>query len=594
MKKLLLILIFSLIALDAQATTWYVRTDGGTNTECDGTHDAAQAGATDSGDAGSVPDCSLNHPNWVFPPRNESSTTEAANGDTVVIASGSYRMGCQNSTNCRDADVNLTQSAYCNESAPYDCIMSDGSTSEAAVPSNITVVGCTASGCASSDDYPELWGAGRMTQIFKLSGTSGVTLKHLILTDHASCLYSHDTLACGSSDSSELSAKWGVVWSGASDATLTGVKIRGMYAEGIKGVCIDCVIDGDSEINFNYTGYDTTGEAWTSTQSITFGTEANNSPTNRWQIAWNGCADDGTGLLPANEGCISNGGSDGYGGTATDGIVNVNYGWVHHNAADGLDFLYFDDGDVTMTIKNTLFSANGGNQLKFSGNASVYNNIFESWCGYFHSGNAYVNDGQFEYCRSGSDTIAMTFQANTDVVFDGNTINFNDGNDAFTINARNHTSTNCTSANSLTIRNLVAKANGKATTLGGGTVGWMNVDSNCTSAVVTVTNSNIYNYSTNPSGTGNVFTDPLFSGVVTDGIYDAYLSSSSPGRDIATESTSQPSTDYNDFDRGAAYDAGALEYGSTPSEGGGGSSGSSGISFGGARWTLGGGRITKQ
>ena len=67
------------------AATYYVRTDGGTATQCTGIVDAAYSGA------GTSQPCAFEHPFWVL------SVTNAPNrmvgGDTLIIGPGEYKMG---------------------------------------------------------------------------------------------------------------------------------------------------------------------------------------------------------------------------------------------------------------------------------------------------------------------------------------------------------------------------------------------------------------------------------------------------------------------------------------------------------------------
>ena len=71
-----------LLAMPATATTWYVRTDGGDATQCDGRTDAPHDGRSRS--------CAWKHPFIALPPHGRPRID---GGDTLVIAHGSYRMG---------------------------------------------------------------------------------------------------------------------------------------------------------------------------------------------------------------------------------------------------------------------------------------------------------------------------------------------------------------------------------------------------------------------------------------------------------------------------------------------------------------------
>ena len=75
----------------------------------------------------------------------------------------------------------------------------------------------------------------------------------------------------------------------------------------------------------------------------------------------------------------------------------------------------------------------------------------------------------------------------------------------------------------------------------------------------------------------------------TDMITGAYLSSATNNADETVSGAD--STDYNNYDRGASWDIGAIEYGSTPS--GGGSSGPVVVTTGAGKITIGGGKITQ-
>lgn len=568
MKKILLaftILLASTIC--SEATTYYIRTDGSTATNCLGTTDAAYDGSG-TGEA-----CALNHPAWTFPPTaSDSQSKKAASGDTVVIKTGSYRVGCQNSTDCRNASFNITSG--CSAGSPQSCPLGT-------VPSSVTIIGCSTSGCSTLAQRPELWGAGRPEYLFRVS-SSGVTFRDLILTDHASCGAGHPTLSCGSTDSSELSSKRGIDGNGSTNLTLINTDAKGFYAHGIYAPNSSGLsILGDSDIDFNALAgveFDNCNGAQSCAPSgtITLGNTTWNNPNAMWSISWNGCVDSGTGVTAANLGCYNaatSGYGDGLGHGKTSANFIVYYGKILHNTSDGLDFLYHDTGSGTIDVRNSVFGGNAGNALKASGNVVVYNSVFEGDCDFFE-GKSYKNTtftppGQtddFESCRASGNTVVFTFQSGTTVKFYGNTISRNRADSAIEYKGRGIT---CTSSNTLQMKNLIAVANNKY--FGGNTVGWtINSGSGasaCGSAIVTTTNSNIYNHTTNPTGTGNIYSNPSLVTTIAGSTYGAYPPSSI---DIADETVvDQPSTDFNLFSRGAAWDAGALEFGS--SYGGGGS-----------------------
>src|SRR5579864_3749198 len=72
------------------ATTYYIRTDGGSFTQCTGKVDAPYPGS------GSNQACAWHHPFDALPPNTDitpPTPARIAGGDTVIIEPGSYEMG---------------------------------------------------------------------------------------------------------------------------------------------------------------------------------------------------------------------------------------------------------------------------------------------------------------------------------------------------------------------------------------------------------------------------------------------------------------------------------------------------------------------
>lgn len=611
MKNLILFIFFSLLAVNAQAATWYIRTDGGTNAECDGTHDAAQSGATDSGDAGSVPDCALNHPNWVFPPRGESTTTKASASDTVVIKSGSYRVGCQNLTDCKDATVNLTVNAHCDDAYGYDCYMSDGSESTVGFPDSITIIGCSTSGCGCSTDgaytttcstaRPILWGAGRVNQVLNLSDTDGFLVQDIVIEDHASCGEGHATLSCysaGSDKYQEMSMKDGVLLEGAGITTggsFVNVVIKGAYRYGIYGGNVGDITFDNTWLIFNSYG------GWNLDTCSNNGTCGVDNGYTIWfknnsKVEWNGCVDDGNtpGTTYAN-GCYGqgNGGyGDGIGSSNTSGEWLFEDSSVSWNTQDGPDLLYLNKGTQsggTFTAKRSRFQGNGGDQLKSDGNAYVEDSYIIDNCIFFKD-KSYSDDG-FDICRGGyAITVASNDNSGTpDAKYYNNTITCNHDT-MFGAGV----SGSCTSNFNIHSKNNLML--GGVDYIGGGidncsifykdcaaTVNFVEANNTCSdnfkegtpcpaaSSYQNVASSDTY------AGTIKQGTGTTLSTYYQDEDYLAQLSlkSTSTARDAADESLAgDDAVDYYNNDRGASWDMGALEYGST--QGGGGGGGSSG------------------
>lgn len=85
MKKILLIFVL-LCTAPSFATTWYVRTDGGTATQCTGTTNAPYPGS------GTAQSCAVNHPFWLL--NQPAWTWRIAANDTIQFEDlGPYYMG---------------------------------------------------------------------------------------------------------------------------------------------------------------------------------------------------------------------------------------------------------------------------------------------------------------------------------------------------------------------------------------------------------------------------------------------------------------------------------------------------------------------
>lgn len=603
MKKLIILTIgiLLLLASNCFATTYYIRTDGGTGSQCDGTHDAAQSGAVDGADAGSTPDCALNHPNWVFPPRGESTARLAANGDTVVISSGSYRIGCQNASNCRDSLVNLTSSSYCSAGGSYDCFMSNGGTSEydGTIANNVTVVGCTTAGCGCtaapngvvtcSTTRPELWGAGRIRQVLNVQYTTGVTLKDLDITDHDDCAYNNSLYSCSAgSKENELTTFNGIRLIGASNLTILNTRIHGVYAVGLFGHVGGGVVLNGVDSSYNaLSGWDL-DDCYSAGNCGSSGT---NTISNS-NFSWNGCVEDNPGYgTIKSQGCYSQtqgGYGDGFGSGNTGGNWVFTDTAFNHNTSDGLDLLYHNRGGYsggTVSLKRVHIEGNTGDAMKTSNALTVEDSIIIANCGFFY-GKSFTQtaNASFDYCRSNTGSaIKLEFHDNVVPKIYNNTIASN--GDVTII-----TTASCTAGiNVLTKNNIIIGGRqwNDDTSLPPGAGGEnQNTDIFYNSDTCQATFVDDYNICTGSFKTGspcpgahslqNQSNSSTFTGTITQGPTTYYAGNDysvelgikvgSPARNVSDTSLSgTDSLDYNAFSRGVVWDAGALEYGSTNS-----------------------------
>lgn len=222
MKNILLSLFLVLVFFgQADATIWYVRTDGGTSTQCTGTTDAAYDGAG-TGEA-----CAFNHLNWVLPPQGYGSPvpiTLLQAGDTVIVdgvdhvngGKASYMFGSEAPNN-----------SSCN--IWYSCDMY-------AIPSGVDAAHPTrilGKGYENGTDTPELWGSKGSGRIFKIQNNNYVEINNFEITDHSECQYGSNPQGarCLAQPASTgyLYEGIGILGTSNSYITLKNINIHGVY-----------------------------------------------------------------------------------------------------------------------------------------------------------------------------------------------------------------------------------------------------------------------------------------------------------------------------------------------------------------------------
>lgn len=570
MKKIILSLYFIFICSTANAAIWYIRTDGSNGTNCTGLADAAYDGSG-TGEA-----CALNSLHWVFPGPSNNTSRKASTSDTVIVKSGSYRIGCQNAANCDDSNLNVVRN--CSPSFPYDCILGD-------IPDNVTLIGCSTTGCLTSSDRPELWGAGRVKQVLSAKNSTGVTIKDFEVTDHASCGFGHSTLSCGGADSSELSAAVGIRINNATDLTITNVNMHGFRSAGLKGGGVNGMTVTGSNINYNsFVGYDGDSCSGSGTCGNT-GTISFIDTT----IDFNGCVEDnpGNGTIK-DKGCYSQdqtGYGDGVGMGNTAGQWVFTDSSVSHNVSDGLDLLYANRGTysgATVTILRSKFEGNAGNQVKIPNATTIEDSFIIGNCGYFDTqtftcDNATCGSG-FNNCRAFGTPLILSFKDDTVPKFYSNTLT---SNGDLGISAGG----NCTSGTNILVKNNIFFGGFERNQPGFPDLFFVKDTSACNATFVEDYNVCDQNWKQQEcNGANDVTTSDIqFTGTIligdgqnsTTGFYtdddfidQLTLASGSPARGVSDESLSgDDSLDFNKFDRGAQWDAGGFEFGTVSGTG---------------------------
>jgi hypothetical protein len=362
-----------------QGTTYYVRTDGGSPTQCTGLVDAPYPGS------GSAQACAWDHPFRALPP---DGTPRIAGGDTLIIGPGSYRMG-----------YGAPGADNCESDYPWGCHMPPiPSGPDPQHPTHILGVGWD----TGETTLPELWGAERADMVLNLTDASNIQIAGLEITDHSSCVEDHTGALTCERDTYPY-GDWAVVGLYAEDSAnvhLRNLNIHGLAAAGVHaGRLTDWIVE-DVRIAANgWVGWD--GDLWDGDDS--------NSGTltfRRWTVEWNGCGETWPGDQPT--GCwaqTAGGYGDGVGTGATGGDWIIEDSAFLHNTSDGLDLLYHSLGG-RIVLDRVHAEGNAGNQIKVTGSTEITNSVLVGNCAFF--------DGQpFTYnvdpCRADGNTVEVVY-----------------------------------------------------------------------------------------------------------------------------------------------------------------------------------------
>ena len=504
-----------LTAAPALATTWYVRVDGGTSTQCTGTTNAAYPGS------GSNRACAFNHPFWALAPGNKASNYTPATvmkpGDTLMIESGSYMIGY----GAPNANNNM-----CYQPATWGCTI-------ASIPSGIDASHPTVvTGDCSAP--PELWGTQRVSSIFDVEQVHDVVIKCLELTDHSMCIEAYQptsntggVTAC--SKSSYPYGTWaanGIYAADVVNLTLQDLDIHGFADYGINSGRLsgNTLLDSVTLRANGWGGWsgDLGGNNHNSSNSGTI-TVQNST------VAWNGCAE----AYPATTivGCWGQN-EGGYGDGFSEAWTGGN--WIFSNDSfisntqDGLDMLYAN-GTGSVTMDRLYAWENAGNGVKTTGQATLTNSIINgycnNWAGFPIAGNN-SSGVSGTMCRANGTAVVMEFNganqtatlAYNTITGDGDTLFIGGGSDA----GYTPTSSNVTSMyNNVLLGqvSVIPRDGGALTSLAWFTDGTYNGVTNYSSNV-------IWNVRNNFCPGGNICKDPQLTNETLAGFNANPLTSS--------------------------------------------------------------------
>jgi hypothetical protein len=395
-----------LLSNESAAATFYVRADGGSADQCDGTTDAPRQ--NNVGDT--VAACAWNHPFVALPPLH---APRIAGGDTLIIRHGSYAMG-----------IGAPETGDCEPTDASECIMpSIPSGPSQSQPTRILGEGHDGA-CTRP---PELWANGAVHTILRLEKSSHIEIACLELTDHSPCIKSHNLAGPGRGETSRCKfdappfGPWGasgLVAADSSDVLLRQLNIHGMAMNGINAgrlkdwTLVDVTLraNGWAGWDGNISQDDPIGSSNSGRISFTGG-----------EIAWNGCSE----RYPGTEvfGCWAQQ-QGGYGdglGTAKSGgdwlFEGVN---IHHNTSDGLDLLYMD-GSGSVTIRRVRAEGNAGNQIKTAGPVLIENSIMLGNCAFFTTFPT-SNLTDDDHCRAMGNTLSISHIGSSVATIRNNTL----------------------------------------------------------------------------------------------------------------------------------------------------------------------------
>ena len=360
MTRITLALALWLLAVPALAATYYVRPDGGTAAQCNGTQDAAYPGS------GTGLNCAWSHPNWALGNAGSGSAPlRIAGSDTLIIKNGSYGIGF-NGTGDKTG---------CGQDS--SCFMRPIPSGTAQNPTRILGEQATALGgqCRKS---PELWGSVGLSRVLDLTGSSNVVVECLEITDRAVCINGATTNACsGTGDW----ARVGVRIYESTDITLRDVNVHGMGAAGINaGRLYGTHLYERVRLWANGRGgWD--GNVAGAGLNISTGTVTMRGVT----VAFNGCQENypAPTIVQCGDQNVTSVIADGIGLDQTGGTWIIEDSFVHHNTQDGIDLLYIDQSGGNSTIRRTRVWGNAGNQIKTRNPTLIENSYVNGNCDYF-------------------------------------------------------------------------------------------------------------------------------------------------------------------------------------------------------------------
>ena len=537
-------LVLLTFSIPANSATYFIRTDGGTAQECTGLADTPYSGS------GTNQHCAWKHPFYALPPGN---SPRIAGGDTLIISSGSYKMG-----------YDAPGDDGCGAPGTWLCHMPPvPSGPDATHPTRILGEGWD-SGCATP---PELWGTERTEVIINLTDSSNIEIGCLEITDHSGCVDFHSgSIAC--ERDTYPYGNWaaiGIYSEDSSNAYLHDLNIHGLANTGIMaGRLTDWTVENVR----------IAGNGWVGWNGDLAGNDANHGTLTfrHWTVEWNGCGETYPDGQPSDCWAQTAGGyGDGVGTGTTGGNWVIEDSIISHNTSDGLDLLYHIEGG-TVTLNRVRAEGNSGNQIKVAGQTSITNSVLIGNCGFFHGKSFTYN---VDPCRALGTTVSLHTVTGGEQFSIINSTIYGQGDGLLYIEPRVGI---CNGSEKIEVHNSIFL--GDVDYHDPGDISFLFYSENCGNIKLNSDFNNIYNAKNITcgnigdwvnSGINDICTAPNLAGPFNGNNYGMTLTQSSPALDAGNNSAC-PSVDLNghvrpadgDGDDSAICDMGAYEYGSQP------------------------------
>lgn len=591
MKYLLILLL--LIPSIADAATYYVRNDGSTATNCTGLADAPYDGSG-TGEA-----CAWRSLATALP----RTGALISGGDTVIIDHIDETVGSgQAKYEIGYAGADMVIDGTCYAAASYACTL-------AAIPAGsdsshkTKIYGKNWQSCDNllPNQKAQLFSSGKSSQL--LTWNSNVDIRCLDLTTHQNCLRAGAVSATQCQTDCSLGTCYGSLnglsgnGSGNTNVYVENVDVHGFY-HGIFSIGNGNITLSKTRLIANeFTGWeqDDGGGGASNTGTITL---------DRSKIMYTGCGEvyplaNNDITTTANLYDCHNDTQNGYGDAI--GIPNVDPGaWtitdseISYNGSDGLDLLHSTSAS-TVLVKRSKFVGNVGNTIKTgAGNAVIEDSLSFANCGWFkgqtftaydpaqsgrsgtgcnsngtceateNSTNCSADCPAFNICRASGNNFAIGLTSGKTFKLFNNTIAGNADIFIDIYGSGCDSTSQIISANNIYVggKQYYQQADYPATYYSGG--------GSCSGYTTSFSYDQFYlnQALAAPSGTGNTYAaPPLNGGSISDNYtgqsFDFTLSSALAGDATTGASLGADSTDLNNYDRGASWDRGAYEYGTT-------------------------------